>query len=229
MLEPHLWVVVLVGVLVAYLLLRHRETFIIKYGNPFDNEDPISLTRDAKGTRVFSTTPDSCPKEKSDLDAGLCYEPCDPKYIGVGPTCRAETVSIGIGKAVGLEPCNPGWANDGLICREPLRWNSCKLRGLFNECWGGLEGGRLQGRLNGGGICDHQNKGNLPDHLVDKSDPKNYIATHPDKVDGLCYMKCPKDMPNRVPGMPYLCFEGNRGLIYGRGVGEVPPLWRFWE
>lgn len=232
--EPHLWVVVLVGAVVAYLLLRYRETFLVKYGNPYDNEALVSFDKDEKGTRLFSTSPDTCPKEKSDLDAGLCYEPCERGYHGVGPVCWADTVNVGIGKAVGLEPCPEGWTNDGLTCRQPIRCEPVKcasgLDFFTKGCTGGgCSGGKIRGRLDGGGICDHQNKGNLPDHLVDKSDPKGYIATHPDKVAGLCYKKCPKEMPNHVPGMPYLCFEGSRGLSYGRGVGEVPPLWRFFE
>jgi hypothetical protein len=27
--------------------------------------------------------------------------------------------------------------------------------------------------------------------------------------------------------MPYLCFKNSRGLSYGRGVGEVPPIFHF--
>jgi hypothetical protein len=218
-----LWPVILAGGVVVYTLLRYRETFIIKYGNPFDDEDIVSFDREAKGTRLFSTTPDSCPAHKSDLDAGLCYEPCEVGYHGVGPVCWADTVNIGTGRPVGLEPCPAGWVNDGLTCRQPIRC-ATGLK-FFTE---GCSGGRIQGRLNNGGICDWpSDRGNLPDWLVDKRDPKNYIATHPDKVDGLCYKKCPADKPNHVPGMPYLCFKGSRGLSYGRGAGEVPPIVRF--
>lgn len=222
--QPLLWLVVLVGAVIAYTLLRYRETFIIKYGNPFDNEDLISLERTATGTRLFSTTPDSCAKGKSDLDGGLCYEPCSANYHGVGPVCWADTIAIGVGRPVGLEPCPGGWINTGLFCNEPIQ---CGTGWEFftKGCWGG----RVKGRLADGGICDHENKGELPGHLVDKRDPKNYIATHPDKISGLCYKKCPKHAPNHVPGMPYLCYEGSRGLSYGRGVGEPPPLWRFFD
>ncbi|KAI9138743.1 hypothetical protein BKA69DRAFT_1127097 [Paraphysoderma sedebokerense] len=31
--------------------------------------------------------PNSCPAGK-ELDAGLCYDPCKPKYKGVGPMCH---------------------------------------------------------------------------------------------------------------------------------------------
>ena len=218
-----LWPVILVGGILVYSLLRYRETFVIKYGNPYDDEDLVSIDAEAKGTRLFSTSPDSCPLNKSDLDAGLCYEPCDSGYNGVGPVCWAETVNIGAGKPVGLEPCPAGWVNDGLTCRQPI--TCAKGWKFFTE---GCSGGRIRGRLDGGGICDWpSDRGNLPNWLVDKSDPKKYIATHPDKIAGLCYKKCPADKPNHVPGMPYLCFKGERGLSYGRGAGEVPPLFRF--
>ncbi len=223
-----LWPVIVAGAIVAYCMLRYRETFIMKYGNPFDGEDLVSFDKDAKGTRLFSTIFDNtCPtwlgdQSKTELDAGLCYQPCDSQYRGVGPVCWAETVNIGVGKPVGLEPCPAGWVNDGLICRQPIKcatgWK------FFTE---GCSGGRLKGRLDGGGICDWpSDRGNLPNWLVDKSDPKNYKPTHPEKVAGLCYKPCPKDKPRRVPGMPYLCFKGERGLSYGRGVGDVPPMFQ---
>ena len=227
-----MWELLLVVIFLAFVLLKTRERFVLKYGNPFDNEDAVSIDYDAKGTRLFAVNYDlkghTCPTDKPQYDAGLCYERCDEGYHGVGPVCWADTESRGIGKPVGLEPCPAGWVNDGLICREPLRWNSCKFRGLFNECWGGAEGGRLRGRLNNGGICDWPaDRGNLPGWLVDKSDSKNFKATHPERVDGLCYKKCPADKPNGVPGMPYLCFKGPRGLGYGRGVGTIPPFFAF--
>jgi hypothetical protein len=227
-----MWELLLVVIVLAFLLLKTRERFIIKYGNPFDNEDIVSFDYDAKGTRLFAANIDlkghTCPSDKSQYDAGLCYERCEEGYHGVGPVCWANTENRGIGKPVGLEPCPAGWSNDGLICREPLRWNSCKWRGLFNECWGGAEGGRLRGRLNNGGICDWPaDRGNLPNWLVDKSDPKDYKATHPDRVDGLCYKRCPAEKPNAVPGMPYLCYKNIRGFAYGRGVGSVPPPLKF--
>lgn len=217
-----LWPVVLAGAIVVYVLLRYRETFVIKYGNPFDDEDPISFDPDAKGTKLFSTTPDSCYAPKSEYQDGLCYEPCEMGYNGVGPVCWANTVNIGEGKPIGLEPCPAGWENWGMVCHQPIKCASGWK--FFTE---GCSGGRIVGRLDNGGICDTEDKGNLPDWLVDKSNSQNYIATHPDRVDGLCYKKCPTDKPDHVPGMPYLCFKNTRGLSYGRGVGDVPPLFHF--
>lgn len=218
-----LWPVILVGAILVYGLLRYRETFVLKYGNPFDDEDIVSIDPEGKGTRLISTTPDSCYGAKSEYQDGLCYEPCDAGYHGVGPVCWADTVNNGVGKPVGLEPCPAGWVNDGLTCRQPITCASGWK--FFTE---GCSGGRIKGRLDGGGICDWpSDRGNLPNWLVDKKDPKNFIATHPDKIDGMCYKKCPANMPNHVPGMPYLCFKGARGLSYGRGVGEPPPLIHF--
>lgn len=216
--------IALIGVL--FLVVKAKETFILKIGDPRKDQDIVALERQKPGYRIFATTPDTCPPGY-EYDAGLCYPPCEPGFNGVGPVCWAQTQSVGVGVPVGLEPCPAGWSNDGLTCREPLGWNSrCKRWSLFGAEWwtGCATGGRVRGRLNNGGICDWpSDRGNLPGHLVDKSDSKNYKATHPDKVDGLCYKKCPEDKPNRVPGMPYLCMKGNR-LSYGRGVGKVPPL-----
>ena len=208
-------------IVVLYAMVKAKETFIFKIGNPMKDQDIVALERQKPGYRVFALTPDTCPAG-FDLDAGLCYPPCEPGYIGKGPVCWAETTNIGVGKPVGLEPCPPGWSNDGLTCRQPIRcatgWK------FFTE---GCSGGRVVGRLNGGGICDYpSNRGELPSWLVDKSNPKNYIATHPDRVDGMCYKQCPADKPNHVPGMPYLCMKGTR-LSYGRGVGKVPPIFAF--
>jgi hypothetical protein len=172
---------------------------------------------------VFATTPDTCPRNRRELQDGLCYEPCDDGYDGVGPVCWAESVNIGVGKPVGLEPCPRGWYTEGLICRQPIK--CAEGLAFFSE---GCSGGNLLGRLNKGGICDWPSDlGNLPSWLVDKSNPKQYVATHPDKVAGMCYRKCPKEYPNHVPGMPYLCFRGKRGAAYGRGAGTIPPIYTF--
>lgn len=206
---------------VLYAMVKAKETFIFKIGNPMKDQDIVALERQKPGYRLFALTPDTCPAG-FDLDAGLCYPPCEPGYIGKGPVCWAETTNIGVGKPVGLEPCPPGWSNDGLTCRQPIRCASGWK--FFTE---GCSGGKVVGRLNGGGICDYpSNRGELPSWLVDKSNPKNYIATHPDRVDGMCYKQCPADKPNHVPGMPYLCMKGTR-LSYGRGVGKVPPIFAF--
>ena len=158
------------------------------------------------GWEVYSLTPFTCPPERSDLDAGLCYVPCRDGFRGVGPVCWAKSQGIGIGTPVGLEPCPDGWANDGLICREPI---SCKSIGdCFSGRGCGCSGGNLRGRLNNGGIC-----------------PGPGGDDYKDKIDGLCYKQCPKNLPVHIAGMPYLCYKGGP-LSYVRGVGTVPSMLR---
>lgn len=205
-----MWFILIVVIAILFGLLKYRETFVMKYGNPFDDEDLISFDRNAKGTRFFSTTPDTCSSTKSDLDAGLCYEPCESGYHGVGPVCWADSTNVGIGKVMELKSCSDSgfnnWDDWGLLCWNPIRTVDCKFRGLFGECWPGLVGGELGAKQL---TCD------------------NYGDR--EEVDALCYKRCPENLPRHVPGMPYLCFKGTRGLSYGRGVGEVPPIIRFGE
>lgn len=191
-----MWAILLVAILVAYLILKHRETFVLKYGNPFDGEDIISFDRDAKGTRLFSITPDTCPLDKPELDAGLCYEQCDEGYHGVGPVCWADSESVGIGTIPGLE------------------WYTVKVR-----TWGvyGCNGPKNDKAFWGYHDCYEWNAPRARQVCYDNRENK----------DGLCYRKCPKERPDRIPGMPYLCAKLSRGLSYGRGVGTVPPLFHF--
>lgn len=214
-----MWALLVVLIALLFAFNKAREHFGLVLGKGDYGFTTDTDTND--GVEIFSTTPHTCPPDKPELDAGLCYERCRDGYNGVGPVCWAKTENIGVGKPIGLEPCPAGWVNDGLICREPIRCASGWA--FFTE---GCSGGRLKGRLDGGGICDWpQDRGNLPGWLVDKSDPKNYKATHPDRVDGLCYRQCPKEYPKHLPGMPYLCYKGGP-LSYGRGVGRVPSLVR---
>jgi hypothetical protein len=202
----------LIGLLLLALVIREtlREHFLgflpnaVKVGgNDWFNTDPHG-----DGYEIYNTTPNTCPPNKSDLDAGLCYTACRSGYHGVGPVCWVDSVNVGVGTVVGLEPCPDGWSNDGLTCREPIR-NDCSWKGLFGECWGRLQGGRIVGRLDHGGVCPGPGGGD----------------DHTDKKDGLCYRPCPKDLPNRIPGMPYLCYKGG-DLSYGRGVGSIPSIVR---
>lgn len=196
---------------ILFLGLRYRETFVVKYGNPFNDEDLLSFEPNAKGKRIFAITPDTCPKNKSELDAGLCYEACEDGYHGVGPVCWANTTNIGIGKVMELKSCydsghryedGTAWNDWGLLCQKQLKWDTCAWRSIFG-CVGGLTGGDLRPKQL---TCD------------------NYGDR--EEAASLCYKKCPEGM-KRVPAMPYLCFKGSRGLSYGRGVGDVPPLFAF--
>jgi hypothetical protein len=190
-----MWALLLVAILVAYALLKQRETFVVKYGNPFDGEDLLSFDRNAKGTRLFSTTPDTCPLNKSEYDAGLCYEECDEGYNGVGPMCWARTQDVGIGTIPGLEAYKErvtSWGSVGCSRGRKFRFKG------YDDCYE-FDMWKLRQ------VCydDRENK------------------------DGLCYRKCPKDKPDRVPVFPYLCAALPRGLGYGRGLGSIPPIFHF--
>jgi hypothetical protein len=159
------------------------------------------------GVEIFNMYPNTCPPNKSDLDAGLCYERCREGYRGVGPVCWANSVNVGTGKVLEPQSCDDsghnGWTDTGLFCNEPLRWDSCAFK-VFGLCIPFLKGGRIHTKRL---VCDYYKDGR-------------------ENKDGLCYRKCPKDLPNRIPGMPYLCYKGGP-LSYGRGVGSVPSLIRF--
>jgi hypothetical protein len=198
-----MYALLFVLIIVLFLFLKTREHFAL--GVKADGWPTLSDHPD--GVQLFSTFPDTCPPGQ-EKDAGLCYVKCRSGYHGVGPVCWADSVNIGIGTPVGLEPCPDGWKNDGLICREPI-YNDCSWKGLFGECWGRLRGGTLRGRLNNGGVCPGPGGG----------------TDHTEKISGLCYKKCPKDLPEHIPGMPYLCYIGG-SLSYGRGVGKVPSILR---
>ena len=211
-----MWFILIAVIAILLGMLKYRETFIMKYGNPFDDEDLISFDRGAKGTRFFSTTPDTCHSTKSDLDAGLCYEPCQDGYHGVGPVCWADSVNVGIGLVMTPRSCdemgykaNDNWEDHPLTCYKKI------------TCAGGWE--FFTKGCSGGDIVWKQL---TCDSYGDR-----------ENVDALCYKKCPVKLRRdgteyswkHVPGMPYLCYEGSRGLSYGRGVGEIPPIIRFGE
>ena len=173
------------------------------------------------GTEIAGATPWTCRPDRDSLEDGLCYVPCKKGYTGFLTTCRADSMSVGVGTPVALEDCPAGWTNDGLTCREPLSGGGCRTWCDGNWDWadGGfchtrcdpIRGGAVKGRLDGGGKC-----------------PGPGGDEYTDKVDGLCYKTCPKDKPYRIPGMPYLCYAGG-DLVYDRGAGTAPPLLSFFR
>lgn len=196
----------LVLAVLVFLSLKYRETFVIKYGNPFNDEDLLSFDPAAKGTRLFGFTPDTCPANKPELDAGLCYEQCEIGYHGVGPVCWADTVNVGIGKILIPKSCGDsgysGWTDIGLLCIQPIDTSS--FGGFFKSLFSTIFEAKIGAK-------------------------RLECTDNRENVTSLCYKKCPKELPNRVPAMPYLCYKGTRGLSYGRGVGDVPPIFAFGE
>lgn len=249
-----LLLVLLGGIAVLLFTLKCRETFVLKYGNPFAGEDFLSFDRDAKGTRLFSTTPDTCPLDRPVLDAGLCYEECEEGYHGVGPVCWADTKDNGPGILADFRSCNGSYEEGGMGIEGPPKnraytdlgftcfWPGnfkpgCKSskRDAFGNCfawdldWDAIElpdlvvkGLKCPGNANVGAKFF-----NLLGDLLGTDSLKTDIGAFTDLIDGMCYRKCPDDKPNHVPGMPYLCTKGERGLSYGRGAGTVPPLFHF--
>jgi hypothetical protein len=141
---------------VLFALVKGREHFGLVVGTKSQLEGTKGIwgylptyttdTKTDRGVELLSVWPNTCPPDRTDLDAGLCYEKCKPGFHGVGPVCWADTNNVGVGIPVGLNPCPEGWNNDGLICREPIT-NDCSWEWL-GICWGKLRGGRLRGRLN---------------------------------------------------------------------------------
>ena len=116
---------------------------------------------DVFGFPILHTYPNTCPATHPELHGLLCYKPCPAGRHRVSDVCWADSVSIGIGTPVGLEPCPDGWNNWGLICQKPLKCFS--IEDCFNRGRCGCSGGDLWGRLNGGGVCPGpQDAGGLP-------------------------------------------------------------------
>jgi hypothetical protein len=198
-----LWLLLGAIILLLTYFNLTREHFLSAFGYEIVN---ISIFGD-----------DTC-KPGEENDAGLCYPKCKNGYRGVGPVCWAKSENVGIGTVIGLEDCPKGWYTEGLICREPITGGGCNTHcdGNWNSSDGGfchthcdpIVGGRLKGRLDNGGVCPGPQGGN-----------------YNDRVDGMCYRKCPKELPHHIPGMPYLCYIGG-DLAYGRGVGKIPHMIR---
>jgi hypothetical protein len=219
-----MWAVLLLAIVLAFFLLKYRERFVIKYGNPFAGEDILSFDPKAKGTRLFGTWPDTCPYDRRDYDAGLCYPPCEDQYHGVGPVCWADSTNRGIGRLPRFKSCSemglgPRYRDDPLSCWKDLKCTSTctsNKRDLFGNCYAW----HLKISCDGPDLKWKQPACPGPAWAGNTKD--NTALT-----GGLCYKQCPKDRPKPIPGMPYLCHKGSRGLSYGRGVGTVPPLFRF--
>ncbi len=219
-----MWALLLVAILVAFMLLKYRETFVVKYGNPFDGEDLLSFDSDAKGSRLFGTTPDTCPLDRPELEAGLCYERCDEGYHGNGPVCWANTEDRGIGRLPRYKSCSemglgPDYRDDPLTCWKDLKCTSectSSKRDLFGNCYAW----HLKVRCSGPDLKGKQAVCPGPTWAGNTDEHTEFVA-------GLCYKKCPADKPNMVPGAPTSCMKGERGLSYGRGAGTVPPIFAF--
>ena len=190
----------LVLIILMFAMVKVREHLGLRIGGS------KILTTDTSGDvgdgyEPISTWPDTCP-EGTEYIAGLCYEKCRRGYHKIALTCWADSESVGVGKPLLLKNCKdsgyPGWRDTGLLCNEPI-WNDCSWKGLFDECWGRLRGGNVRTKKLS---CD------------------GYDGKYPENVSGLCYARCPKHLPERIPGMPYLCYAG--GPLSYTPLGKIP-------
>jgi len=82
---------------VLFALVKGRERFGLGVGTSAEMEGTsgnagylptvTTDTKTDKGTEIFSTYPNTCPPDKTDLDAGLCYPKCKRGFHGIGPVC----------------------------------------------------------------------------------------------------------------------------------------------
>jgi hypothetical protein len=220
---------VLLGVLIWYTLKPMYEHFSINASNFWLDRLTgefellgLSWTQFRLfGTAIASATPNTCPKDRPEYDAGLCYPKCRDGYKGIGPVCWVESFNRGVGTPVLPEDCPEGYKEDSLLtCSKPLKCDTyCDGNWSWSDggfCHTKCEGG-LWGRLNNGGRCFKESD------IPEDANPADY---HTDKKDGLCYKPCPEDKTSTIAGMPYLCYIGG-DLSYGRGVGRVPALFQF--
>ena len=118
---------------------------------------PITLF----GIPIFRSYPNTCPPTHPELHGLLCYKPCPSGRHRVSDVCWADSVSIGIGTPVGLEPCPDGWNTFLVFCHKPIKCFS--IEDCFNRGRCGCSGGDLKGRLDNGGVCPGpQDAGGLP-------------------------------------------------------------------
>ena len=122
--------------------------------------------------------------------------------------------------------CPNGWRDDGTSCWEDLkttgggcRGGGChtgyfgeRLRGAFGEDWGPKLSTKCDPI-----VCDPivtSGCGCIKLNLFQRQT----CGADEDKIDGLCYKKCPAGMEH-VPGAPYDCRTIGE-ISYSRGAGE---------
>ncbi len=140
-------------------------------------------------------TPLTCASDE-EYDAGLCYEPCDENYDGVGPVCWRQEASYGRG--VGTVPgnCAAGEEMDAGLCYPVC---NAGYHGVGPVCWNDSPSSYGRGA------------GTIPINIWTGECPagKEHDA-------GLCYPYCSEG----YTGVGPVCWLDNAS--YGRGVGTTP-------
>jgi len=247
-----MYALLIVIIAILFMLTRAREHFVVKIGNPFKKQEVISFNKNGPGYEVLALSPDTCPLDNPEYDAGLCYKRCKRGYHGILSVCWADTKNIGSGLVPELRDCPAGWVNTGLFCNEEIKCDPIDTHGSWMPWkWtgGGCRGGRVEQRLNACGVKP-KNANRIGELFEQPKDAgaffgklgsfiegdKGRTQNNPDLIDGLCYKSCPNEsscknkrdpkcqhLPKHVPGMPYLCGPDG-ALSYDRGVGQVPKI-----
>jgi hypothetical protein len=92
------------------------------------------------------------------------------------------SVNVGAGRVPGLASCRDGWHEWGLVCRKGPRCEGDPSKPLWDSGHQRCYAEEWEGRYN-----------------------NPTCPSHEDKIDGLCYTKCPASHPHHIEGMPYLC------------------------
>lgn len=182
-------------------------------------------------------TPLTCASDE-EYDAGLCYEPCDEGYNGVGPVCWKQDASYGRGVGTIPTRCGAGNELDAGLCYPECRSG---YHGVGPVCWSDrpLSYGRgvgtipsniwtgecPSGKENDAGLCypycDAGYNGVGPVCWLEEASYgrgvgwiPNQCASGEELDAGLCYPVC----DSGYHGVGPVCWT-NDALSYGRGVG----------
>jgi len=168
--------------------------------------------------------------------AGVAWENCRPGMTDTGVRCE-DVRGGGVGQ---LRVCPAGWADDGLICREPIKthMNPCPAgtNDVAGTCWGYGGGGNCVGGCGGGchlGCCGCKwrtpNTWGIRQQLHERG-----MRTEGGRLEGRgagSSLPCPA---NTHPGGDGLCYENcpdgfrREGLLCSRSYDKrsevLPPF-----
>ena len=161
---------------------------------------------------VVGTPMSECPAG-TERNGALCYPTCKAGYNEVLDRCWANITKVNtVGRMPDKRLCAVGEHDDGTSCHRVTGracaddcskgWDTCRRRGAFGECVGGCRES-----------CSPV-LGGITTTLFQRQT----CGADEDKIDGLCYKKCPAGMEH-VPGAPYDCRTVG-DISYSRGSGE---------
>ena len=176
-------------------------------------------------TKKFDTVVGEVPSETPpgyDKQGALAYPACKAGYNGVLDRCWASIQKVNtVGRIPDKAGCPNGWRDDGTSCWDDVKTTGggCRGGGCHTDCsWGGW----MNTVLNCSTSCEPvtcdpivtTGSGTIKMTLFDRQS----CGWDEDKIDGLCYKKCPAGMEH-VPGAPYDC-RTIGDISYSRGAGE---------